>query len=472
MKKSYKWVNLFVQGIVILAIGVGASVSWASPGIDEDSASIKETIYAYFTLRYEALKANQPEVDYSAVTDDIENCSSEWLQMERDIRALHHFIHSVYEVTIIDYRFQLDFESIRVDGDEVVVRLRESNEIYYLRRPTEPSKSANIEHEIWLRRTENGWLITNDKYSDDFTRALEGSSLEALFEIVRKNHDHQRVDGGAEDQNPPNPSESTSIAGMEYYDEYDRIAAINYADAYWNSVITDGPVPQMILEMDGWDPDWDTTYKDYAWDCTNFVSQAVFEGVAYTASDPNYFYPDPANWSEWWYYKFSDPADGSKPWFHVRELREFLTVNYFNYEYFGLEFVIRGPTGKGVDLCDIQLGDVIFMYDTNEPDPELKWKHTVIVDKIDGDTCDGSNVSVAAHSDDAHERPLSEYSAFQWYPVEMKGYFDYKRVAFLPFVLNSSMSLAESWAQNPYPAPEGKDKRPEVTPVPNPYPAP
>jgi hypothetical protein len=39
MKKSYKWVNLFVQGIVILAVGVGASVSWASPGIDEDSAS-------------------------------------------------------------------------------------------------------------------------------------------------------------------------------------------------------------------------------------------------------------------------------------------------------------------------------------------------------------------------------------------------------------------------------------------------
>jgi hypothetical protein len=54
----------------------------------------------------------------------------------------------------------------------------------------------------------------------------------------------------------------------------------------------------------------------------------------------------------------------------------------------------------------------------------------------------------------------------------MKGYFDYQRVAFLPFVLNSSMSLAESWAQNPYPAPEDKDKQPEVTPVPNPYPAP
>jgi hypothetical protein len=90
------------------------TVSWASPGIDEDSARIKETIYAYFSLRYEALKANQPEVDYSAVSDDLENCSSEWLQMERDIRALRQYIHTVYEVTIVDYRVLLDFEEIKV----------------------------------------------------------------------------------------------------------------------------------------------------------------------------------------------------------------------------------------------------------------------------------------------------------------------------------------------------------------------
>ena len=55
-----------------------------------------------------------------------------------------------------------------------------------------------------------------------------------------------------------------------------------------------------------------------------------------------------------------------------------------------LSYVTRGPTGKGVDLCDIQLGDVIFMYEYYGPNPG--WKHTVIVDKIDGDTCNGNNV--------------------------------------------------------------------------------
>ena len=200
------------------------------------------------------------------------------------------------------------------------------------------------------------------------------------------------------------------------------------------------------------------------------MSQAVFEGVAYTASDPNYFYPNPANWSEWWYYKFSDPADGSQPWISVGDFREFLTENHYNYENYGLDYVIRGPTGKAVDLCDIQLGDVIFMYEDDGPDPG--WKHTVIVDKVDGDTCDGNNVSVAAHANDRYQHPLSEYSAYLWYPVEMKGYFDYNPVAFLPLVLNTSVSLQVNQMQNPYPAPEDKSKQFVVTPTSNPYPAP
>ena len=137
------------------------------------------------------------------MTDDLENCSSEWLQMEGDIRALRHYIHTVYEVNIVDYRVLLDFEKIIVEGDQAVVWLREGNEVYYERLPNEPSTLANVKHEIWLRKTGKGWVIFNDQYSDDFTRMVEGANLEVLFENVRKNHDHQRVDGVVEAQNPP-----------------------------------------------------------------------------------------------------------------------------------------------------------------------------------------------------------------------------------------------------------------------------
>ncbi|MFC1878550.1 hypothetical protein ACFLZW_01430 [Chloroflexota bacterium] len=112
------------------------------------------------------------------------------------------------------------------------------------------------------------------------------------------------------------------------------------------------------------------------------------------------------------------------------------------------------------------------MYNPVEPDPDKKWIHTVIVDKIDGDTCNGNNVSVAAHANDRYQHPLSEYGAFLWYPVEMKGYFDFKRVAFLPLVLNPSVSLTEIRTQNPYPAPEVIDNSIVVISTPDPYPVP
>jgi hypothetical protein len=232
---------------------------------------------------------------------------------------------------------------------------------------------------------------------------------------------------------------------------------------------TDGPVPSVITGLDGWNSSWDAVYKEYESDCTNFVSQAVFEGVSYTASDPNYFYPDPIHTEEWWYYKFSTVADGSTPWIRVGDFYEFLTENYFNYEYFGIEYVIRGPAGKGVSLCNIHIGDVVFMYE-NEGDPG--WAHTVIVDDLDSSHCNGNNVYVAAHSDDAQRRPLSDYSGYLWYPVEIKGYFNYASIAFLPLVFQNIVGATEMKMNmsNLYPAPQDIYQQPTLSP--QPYPGP
>lgn len=250
---------------------------------------------------------------------------------------------------------------------------------------------------------------------------------------------------------------------------YDNVAAVTYADNYYDMEITDGPVPSAIIELEGWNSSWDTIYKEYVSDCTNFVSQAVFEGVAYTASDTNYFYPDLENYAEWWYYKFSIVADGSMPWISVGDFYEFLTENYFNYENFGLAYVTRGPAGKGASLCNIQIGDVIFMY---ENEGQTGWAHAVIVDDLDANPCYSNQVYVAAHTDDVRHQPLSEYSGYLWYPVEIKGYFnDYQeQIVFLPLVFQSEAIMAESLIINPYPAPQDIDQQPVRSP--NPYPTP
>jgi len=209
------------------------------------------------------------------------------------------------------------------------------------------------------------------------------------------------------------------VSGIYLYG-YNNTSAVTYADTYWNTDITDDPVPIMILNLASWNPSWDNTYKTYqdgVTDCTNFVSQAVFEGVSYTASDRNYFYPDYTHYNDWWYYKFSYEADGSLPWINVGEFYQFLTENYFNYINWGI--AVRGPAGYRINLCNIHVGDLVFMYENG-----TGWKHSVIVDQVGTNTCNGNNVYVAAHSTDHFHHPLSEYSGFIWYPVEIIGYFN------------------------------------------------
>jgi hypothetical protein len=191
------------------------------------------------------------------------------------------------------------------------------------------------------------------------------------------------------------------------------------------------------------------------------VSQAVFEGISYVASDRDYFYPDPANDSEWWYYKFSTEVNGSIPWHSVGDFREFLNENYYNYTHYGLG--IGGPAGYGVDLCNIQIGDLVFMYETG-----FGWKHAVIVDQVEGNTCNASNVYVAAHTENYRRRPLSEYSGFLWYPIEIKGFLDDRYITYLPTLFNSSSGMFLNGVQNPYSAPGEIYQQPITTP--NPYP--
>jgi hypothetical protein len=229
-----------------------------------------------------------------------------------------------------------------------------------------------------------------------------------------------------------------------------------------------------VRNQSGWDPTWPTIYQRYQGqdvsDCTNFVSQAVFEGVSYTASDPNYFYPDSFNhYNDWWYYKFSPAVDGSLSWITVGGplggFYEFLTENYFNYINWGL--TVRGPAGQSLNnTCNIQVGDLIFMYNiVNE-----RWEHSVIVDQLGQNPCLYQDVYVAAHDNDRRFYKLSDYTGYYLYPVKIMGYFK-GFLGYLPVVtLSSSGGSSENKMSNPYPSPEN-DTQPSGVAV-NPYPKP
>jgi hypothetical protein len=146
----------------------------------------------------------------------------------------------------------------------------------------------------------------------------------------------------------------------------------------------------------------------------------------------------------------------------VGEFYNFLTTNYYNYTHWGIGE--RGPAGYGVDLCDIQPGDVIFMWFQGA------WKHSVVVDQIGANPCNESDVFVAAHSENRKTWPLSNYSAYQLYPVEIKGYLAEIHLSFMPLVANSGEGTG-FLMQSPYPAPGDTFQQPALTSS-SPYPTP
>jgi hypothetical protein len=258
--------------------------------------------------------------------------TAEWLKGEQEKFEVQNFINKIHNIQILSYEFNLDFQAIEINGDKAVVRLVEGNDLIYSHLPNHVSRTANINHVINLKQKTNGWVIISDQYMDDLKRAMKDSTKENFLKKIRDNHD-RGYKAQLLDINLPTGLDVTSATGDLSFLGYDNTAAVTYADN--NATILNGPIPSFLPDMENWNSQWPTTYKrESDNDCTNFVSQAIFEGVSYTATDPNYLYPDSNHYNEWWYYKFSSPYEGgSLAWTRVGELYNYITTNYFDYEH-------------------------------------------------------------------------------------------------------------------------------------------
>lgn len=117
------------------------------------------------------------------------------------------------------------------------------------------------------------------------------------------------------------------------------------------------------------------SFDDIGGDCTNFVSQCIYAGGAvmnYTTDTG-------------WYY--ISPYERAASWTGVDYFYKFMTTN---------EGV--GPFGEVVPIENANIGDVIQISDYGV------YHHTMlIVNKF------GREIYIAAHTDDAFNRPLSSY---------------------------------------------------------------
>lgn len=121
-------------------------------------------------------------------------------------------------------------------------------------------------------------------------------------------------------------------------------------------------------------------------DCTNFASQCIYAGAGVMNYTRDYG----------WYY--ISPDNRAAAWSGVQYLFRFLTTNR------GV-----GPTGISVTIDEIQLGDVIFLFNGE------RLYHTVVVTGFDGDI-----PLICAHTNDSYMRRLDTYNYVSVYPVHIE----------------------------------------------------
>ena len=122
-------------------------------------------------------------------------------------------------------------------------------------------------------------------------------------------------------------------------------------------------------------------------DCTNFASQCIYAGAGVMNYTPDYG----------WYY--ISPDNRAAAWSGVGYLYRFLTTNQS-----------VGPVGRDADLSEIELGDVIFLYNGQ------RLYHTLVVT---GFAPDGE-ILICSHTYDSYMRRLDSYDYFRAYPVHIE----------------------------------------------------
>jgi len=162
---------------------------------------------------------------------------------------------------------------------------------------------------------------------------------------------------------------------------YDRIAAVRYAHR--------------------WAYDRNPNYYSYdgiGGDCTNFASQCLYAGTGIMNYTPDFG----------WYY--ISPNEKAPAW---------TGVPYF-YAFMTRKEPTPGPFGIGGEQIPVWPGDFIQLKYGGE-----EYEHTLVVVET-GIPGNRSQILVAAHSQDADYRPLSDYDYTQARFIHIRGaYIDF-----------------------------------------------
>ncbi len=222
---------------------------------------VKITVQVYFETRYRTFSRLKLE-DFSKLVDITSEGKSFWDQ-ELDKLNIEIYHAKLYHLRFVQYEYFLDFREVMIDTSTqlATVSVVEGHDVIFEASAPVVSKMRNRLHTISLQKVNETWMIVSDIYEDYLWQVIKttGYSKEELMCSIDKSLSLTQSEKSYQDTIPDDKHTLLS-AGMY---PYNRIDAVNYAYKYWNDY---NP------EYFDFDPE-----LNYPGDCTNFVSQAIFE---------------------------------------------------------------------------------------------------------------------------------------------------------------------------------------------------
>ncbi|HQV92959.1 MAG TPA: amidase domain-containing protein [Anaerolineales bacterium] len=359
----------------------------------EQQEELKSVIYAYFDIRYQALSVSQSvnfQVNGFGGLASNRPDARAFLDAELGKLAVEIRRAELYELKYMDYVYFLDFRNFAVDGftQTALVSVIEEHDVIYENvaastlEGEEPivSHLYNREHAITLRKEDGQWRIVSDDYNDYLWRMLReaGKSTDEMIKIMESS---LIPDSQIESSEPVAsfalPPDATSH-------DYDRVGAADYA----------------VRHIDNYNADY-PTYDGQGGDCTNFISQAIYEDGDASMFIPDTLPPPSNNGQEGWY--LLNEKQRGRYWNDVGAFYDFVAQSYLFWD--------EGPEGREVaTINELMLGDVIqFEWPASTGDSDDIWDHAVIIVGFDG----SGTPLVASHSDDVGPEPYTYFAPWQ-----------------------------------------------------------
>jgi hypothetical protein len=371
-----KTVRLFFAYFMVLISATLSPRIMIAGAVQSEKEQIKETVEAYFDIRYRSYKKLQLE-DFQALVSET-SLAREFLLSESDKLEieLQHLKRNQLRYTEVEYF--LDFVDISInsatqmaavsviEGHDVVFEISTRTSL------SEPriSSMRNLQHLISLHWENGVWKIISDEYEDYIWRVINntGMSKEEYLSFMV----------GSQDTIGPTSSKTFGTNSLCSLPDdpssypYNRSGAIDYAHQW-----AVAPRPYNTKYFD---------YTDYGGDCTNFVSQAVYEGgAAQMVGEGTYG----------WYYNSAN--DHAAAWTGVIYFYKFITA-YDDWS--------AGPEGCEVAINQAYPGDMI-QYDWTD---DRWWDHSVIIVDTEDYLPSDRYYWVAGHSPDVDYYPFEYFS--------------------------------------------------------------